>query len=1334
MKKANTLQKLKQLSRWGLSIFALFSLLLFGFVGIFYISLFTEPGRDFVNRMIVERLEDKNLHVEIGPVTGSPPTKLLFSSIQFSDKEGKLMEIKDLEFVWNPLSLFRGRIQINKLDAKEVLLTRLPKSSKEEQEVKLTIPKLPISVALQNLSIHAFKYNALDLGMKADLNCSFIMPKMRANLEVKDSKGADLLMKLSYNHAQNNLSFFSHLFDSGSGLISDYLDLKEPTNIVVKGDGPFEHWKADLTSNFGQEAVLLGNAIVGLADEKLHVQTNLRSQFFTHFQPFLKKALEDRLQADLSFFVDKEGLHLENGNIESPVVQVRFLGETMLSSSQIEGSSKAFLTFKKPFMIGEGKNAFPLQTDLALDIKPKGNWDALEVQLGGNLKSAPLQLPSYGKTKDIDLAIEADLSLRHLLTQQFELDVDADVDVLGFTSEHQGFVDPKKLMMKLDAKFRLPDTFFAIDGITLLGDDLRAQGSLSIEKGNLSSISLHIDHDQLKRFNPDLEGKASVSLTKETEEEAFHVLLESQDLHFKQYDFESFLTEASFLPKGDSISGFVQTEFGQLAPFKAKSDFVHNSNQLTLQNIAFDENLWEGKLSYDYASSLFQGHLKGSVSQFGFLSPFFDFRPIDGKLFCDLHFFKNSKNVPQFTAQFKVKDLKDEGGELLDIHHGIFRVEGSDYSKQLNAKISATLLDAKYNHFALSQAKCEINGHKDAFSLSLNAKGLSPLAYDINLLGKAEVKPDALMVEMNKWEGRVDQTNYALTKPLLVRYGKGEWHIPQTHLRIGKGVLAGSADLGLLHSKVNASWMDIPSHLFAFLNPSLSFEGGIEGKVDLRKEGQLWNGDVEVATDHWLWKLDQEIKPVFSSKVSGKIKDNIVHLTGSLKEEKLKDSDFKLKGEIPFDFNHAFQLSCIGQFNLSYLSPFLPTYEDVLEGEIKGEVLLSGKMDEPKIEGKIDLQKGYYENAELGTMLDDIQAQITAQGSEIKLVSFSAHDGEKGQINAKGHLKIGGDWPYYCSLSADHFRVLSSDDNDLRALASLELKGQKGKKALLSGKVDVSKASIKIPEKFNQEVDDFFDDEEQEEVEEAQTKSSKADSKLHLDLVLQLTNPLRLTGFGLDSQWEGRFNIAGPALKPSIDGKLSAKKGNFTLLGPTFTLTQGDVYFAKSDKISPELFVSAETKTSDLTAHLNITGNVNKPKIELTSNPALPQDEILARLLFKHGTADLSPLQAVKLGQMLAKFNGSKLPLVDSLDKIQSVLGLEDLDIDTNEEEGKTSNPVLRAGRRINDNVKVIVEEDVKQRKTNGKLQVELTPHVSLETGVSNDLQGNVGIFGKWDY
>ena len=145
-------------------------------------------------------------------------------------------------------------------------------------------------------------------------------------------------------------------------------------------------------------------------------------------------------------------------------------------------------------------------------------------------------------------------------------------------------------------------------------------------------------------------------------------------------------------------------------------------------------------------------------------------------------------------------------------------------------------------------------------------------------------------------------------------------------------------------------------------------------------------------------------------------------------------------------------------------------------------------------------------------------------------------------------------------------------------------------------------------------------------------------------------------GHGLESEWRGRLTITGTSAAPVIAGSLEQIRGSVDLLGKTFTLTRGAITFDGSPKLDPVLDIVAEASAADITAQVNISGLASAPKITLSSTPSVPQDEILARVLFNRGVGQITAGEGLQLAAAAGTLAGGG-PGV--LDRLRGGLGLD---------------------------------------------------------------------------
>ncbi len=168
---------------------------------------------------------------------------------------------------------------------------------------------------------------------------------------------------------------------------------------------------------------------------------------------------------------------------------------------------------------------------------------------------------------------------------------------------------------------------------------------------------------------------------------------------------------------------------------------------------------------------------------------------------------------------------------------------------------------------------------------------------------------------------------------------------------------------------------------------------------------------------------------------------------------------------------------------------------------------------------------------------------------------------------------------------------------------------------------------------------------------------------------------------------------------------------------------------------------------------MRITGLADAPKIELSSTPQLPSDEILSRLLFGEPAAQLTAVQLLEIAPALASLQGGgNGPSLNPLTRIQKALGLDRLSVGSDSSAGgssasstQASGASVSAGRYVSSRVYVGVKQgtsgasqvdvDVDLTK-NLKLQAQLGNGTATAQGVTpdNDPGSSLGVAYQVDY
>src|SRR5208283_5317485 len=154
--------------------------------------------------------------------------------------------------------------------------------------------------------------------------------------------------------------------------------------------------------------------------------------------------------------------------------------------------------------------------------------------------------------------------------------------------------------------------------------------------------------------------------------------------------------------------------------------------------------------------------------------------------------------------------------------------------------------------------------------------------------------------------------------------------------------------------------------------------------------------------------------------------------------------------------------------------------------------------------------------------------------------------------------------------------------------------------------------------------------------------------------------------------------------------------------------------------IIPNIDLVAEASAADITARIEVTGPANQPTFVITSNPSLPEDEILSRLLFQKPSGSLSAFQALELANAAATLSGNS----GVVDQLRKSLGLSSLGLGSSASGGG----LLGLGRAINERINVNVTTGARPQDNGVNVDLDVTRHIRLQAGVDAAGGTSVGV------
>lgn len=427
-----------------------------------------------------------------------------------------------------------------------------------------------------------------------------------------------------------------------------------------------------------------------------------------------------------------------------------------------------------------------------------------------------------------------------------------------------------------------------------------------------------------------------------------------------------------------------------------------------------------------------------------------------------------------------------------------------------------------------------------------------------------------------------------------------------------------------------------------------------------------------------------------------------------------------------------------GQAELAEFAPLFLSDLDRLAGQLSLEVQIAGTLAAPIASGALTVADGVYENGLAGTVLTDLNLDLAGDGRELVLRRLSARDGGSGTIDGSGRVGLDAaeGFPADVEVNFANFLAVRRPDAEVPLDGTVTAAGTMADYAVV-GRLTVPQAEIRIPEQLpanvvELDVIEVGGDFGAISPEAGQSPAEETPAPtVTLDVTVDMPGRVFVRGRGLTSEWRGGVQVSGTAEAPVVEGGLTLVQGNFDLVGKLLTLERGAVTLAKEDPGNPEIDALATTDLDDGTARIEITGTASAPDIALSSEPPLPEDEVLARLLFGSSVGDLSPVQAVQLANGVATLTGQGSGL-GMLDKVREATGVDVLDVRSDGEAADGTS--VRAGKYLADDVLLYIEQGARPGSSKATLEVELNDYLSVETDVGADSQSAIGVNIKTDY
>jgi len=425
-----------------------------------------------------------------------------------------------------------------------------------------------------------------------------------------------------------------------------------------------------------------------------------------------------------------------------------------------------------------------------------------------------------------------------------------------------------------------------------------------------------------------------------------------------------------------------------------------------------------------------------------------------------------------------------------------------------------------------------------------------------------------------------------------------------------------------------------------------------------------------------------------------------------------------------------------GRFDLRALQGLPGMGDHVLTGDIEVDMGVGGSAENWALKGGIGIHDARYENPDSGTILSDINGQVQADGRALRLMRMTATDGEKGTIALEGGIALAPPFPIDADLGFRQSTLLRKDIVTSTASGKLDLAGTP-KRLDLKGKIILDRTELEIPRRLPPEVVVIPVKEINlpSGMDANQAGSSQEARGLSMDLSIHIPARFFVRGRGLDAEFKGELTARGPVDNPVIRGTLNVVRGTFQFLTRTFHITQGQIAFDGTAPPVPFLNITTQVSAGQIDAQVRVTGPTNDFNLTLTSQPPMPQDEIMANILFGQSVAKLNAFQAYQLAASISQLSGAGIP--DVVGKTRGLLGVDRLTLsggDPANISDRDRGPTVSAGKYVSEGIYVGIEQELTDAKQDVVIEADITPNLSVESRAGTRSGAGIGFNWKYDY
>ena len=283
--------------------------------------------------------------------------------------------------------------------------------------------------------------------------------------------------------------------------------------------------------------------------------------------------------------------------------------------------------------------------------------------------------------------------------------------------------------------------------------------------------------------------------------------------------------------------------------------------------------------------------------------------------------------------------------------------------------------------------------------------------------------------------------------------------------------------------------------------------------------------------------------------------------------------------------------------------------------------------------------------------------------------------------------------------------------------------------ALATGKIFLGPMEIKIPEHFQKTIPELNIAEVVEADDNVIYLSKEDPYRFKLDIEVEAADRVYVRGRGVDTLLTGQLKVTGFVNDPKVYGTLKSVHGRYQEFGKVLNIKEGVLTFDGSIPPSPYLNIVGVAIEGGYEIRLILAGSIQKPEITIESTPDVGQEEALSMLLFGSKPESNSMFQNIQLADGLRRLSGHGGGL-DPLGLGRKILRVDDINFKSDPDNPESTS--VGIGKHLTDKVYFEVERGQQDGNTKTRIEIQITPKISIEN--VSEQKGNTSFGVKWRF